>query len=386
MKTKIFLFSLIVLLLTGQVITDSAVAKRPDIINFASHTAGAGAYALQGMVAEAIIEKTGIKVRLVPAGADVARALMAYKGQAHTAALNSISGWQIQEGLFEFSLPEWGPTPVRYLWIPEHVGAAMVVRGDSDIQKIEDLKGKKVATMPGSPSPQLMNEAFLAFGGLTWKDVVTVSQSGPVAAYEAVIKRRIDCSFFNIASGKAYELASMPCGIRYLEMPADNKEGWKKLREVCPPMSPKKAIVGANISEKNPVWVSRQGYPNFLTWEKLDEDTAYYITKYLHECYDSYAKKHKSLKLDWTLDKCLSLFDDEVVPLHRGAIRYFKEIGQWNAEREKKNQERIAHQAKLKELWDVTVKEAKQKGIEGEKLSAFWMEKRAQAGYWTPRK
>ena len=385
MKKKIFLFSLLILLLMGQAIVDRAAAKRPDIIYFASHTAGAGAYSLQGLVAEAIIEKVGIKVRLVPAGADVARALMAYKGEAHTAALNSISGWQIQEGLFEFSAPEWGPTPVRYLWIPEHVGAAMAVRGNSELYKIEDLKGKKVATMPGSPSPQLMNEAFLAFGGLTWKDVVTVPHSGPVAAYDAVVKQRIDSTFFNLVSSQAYELASMPSGIRYLEMPADNQEGWKKLQRVCPPMSPKKATVGANLSEKNPAWVARQGYPNFLTWDKLDEDTAYHITKYLHECYELYAKKNKSLMLDWTIDKCLSLFDDEVVPLHQGAIRYFKEIGRWNAEREKKNQERIAYQAKLKELWDQTVKEAKQKGIEGKKFSDFWMEKRAKAGFWTPK-
>ena len=116
----------------------------------------------------------------------------------------------------------------------------------------------------------------------------------------------------------------------------------------------------------------------------MDEDTAYYITKYLHETYPIYAKKHKSLRLDWTIDKNLAVFDDDVVPFHKGSVRYFKEIGRWTPEREKKNEERIAHQAKLKQLWDETMKEAKQKGLKGKEFSKYWMGKRAKAGLWVP--
>ena len=384
MKKRVLLLVLIFLLLAGLVMTASSEAKRPDVIYFASHTAGAGGYILLGLVAEAMIEKERIKVRLVPAGADVARILMAYKGQAHCASLNSVSGWQIQEGLEEFGAEDWGPTGVRFLWQPDHVGTAMVVRGDSPIKKMEDLKGKKVAKMPGSPSVQIMNEAYLAYGGLTWQDVVPVPFSGPVAAYDGVLKQKIDSTFFNLASSQAYELASMPCGILYLETPASNKEGWKRLKQICPPMSPKLATVGPDISETKPMWVATQGFPNFLTWANLDEDTAYYITKFLHECYPIYAKKHKSLALDWTIEKCLRVNANDVVPFHKGSIRYFKEIGKWTPEREKMTEDRIAHQAKLKELWDETTKEAKQKGLKGKEFYKFWMAKRAKAGFWTP--
>jgi TRAP transporter TAXI family solute receptor len=384
MKKKGSLLVFVFVLLTGLMMSVSSEAKRPDVIYFASHTAGAGGYALLGFVSEGIIEKEKVKVRLVPAGQDTARVLLAYKGQADTAALTSISGWQIQEGLEEFGAPDWGPSAVRYLWLPEYVGGALVVRGDSPIKKIEDLRGKKVATTPGSPAPQLMNESYLAFGGLTWKDVVTVPFPSPPAAYDGVVKGRIDSTFFNLVASQGYELASMPGGIRYLQMPADNKEGWKRSRAVCPIQSPKLATVGAGISEKNPIWVATMGYPDFLTWDKLDEDKAYYITKFIHECYPVYAKKNKSLALDWTLDKCLSVWENDIVPFHKGAIRYFKEIGRWTPEREKMNEERIAHQAKVKELWDETMKEAKQKGLKGKEFSKFWMAQRAKAGFWTP--
>mgnify|MGYP000754716170 CR=1 FL=1 len=267
MKNKIFLLSLVVLLVMGQMIGGFALAgevssEPPKIVIFGTHTVGTGAHRLVSLAAEGIMEKFGVKVRCVPAGADVARALMVRQGEAYTAALNSLAAWCLQEGLFEYSVPDWGPQSVRYLWIPQHVGATMAVRGDSEIYKMEDLKGKRVATFPGSPSCTLMNEALLAFGGLTWDDVTPVPYTGPAAAYDAVIKGRIDGTFFNVAGSKAYELASMPCGIRYIEVPSTNKEGWKRLRKVAPVMSPRQSTVCLLYTSPSPRDLSTSRMPS----------------------------------------------------------------------------------------------------------------------------
>jgi len=380
---RIYFLSLIVILVIGFTTPGLSAPKPPDIILFGTHTVGTGGHRLVAMVAETIIEKTGIKVRSVPAGQDVARTLLIRSGEAYTAALNSLSGWCIQEGLFEYSAEDWGPQPIRYAWLPQHVGAALTVRGNSDIYKPEDLKGKKVATFPGSPSPNLMNEGFLAFAGLTWKDVTPVVLSGPRAGYDAVIKGRADASFFNVAGGKAHELASSPAGIRYIDLPPENKEGWKRLREVAPVLSPRQSTVGAALSPEKPAWTESQGYPNFIAYANLDDNIAYYITKYLNELYPDYSTKHKSLKNDWTLDKCLELFKSDVVPMHEGSVQYFKEIGRWTDEYEKLNQERIAHQAQLKQLWAETLAQAHKKGIKDKELTKLWMKKRADAGFWS---
>lgn len=382
-NNKIYILSLIIILVMGFTTTGLSAPKPPEIILFGTHTVGTGGHRLVSMVAETIIEKSGIKVRSVPAGADVARTLMIRNGEAYTAALNSLSGWLIQEGLFEYSAEDWGPQPIRYAWLPQHVGAGLAVKGDSDIYKVEDLKGKRIPTFPGSPSPNLMNEAFLAFGGLTWKDVTPVVLSGPRAGYDAVIKGRADASFFNVAGGKAHELASMPGGIRYIDIPPSNKEGWKRLRAVAPVISPRQSTVGAALSEDKPAWTEGQGYPNFICYANLDDDIAYWITRYLHEFHPDYASKHKSLKNDWTIDKTLELFKFDVVPMHNGSIKYFKEIGRWTDEHEKLNQERIAHQAKLKTLWAETLAQAHKKGIKDKELTKLWMKKRADAGLWS---
>ena len=69
------------------------------------------------------------------------------------------------------------------------------------------------------------------------------------------------------------------------------------------------------------------------------------------------------------------------LPLHKGAIRYYKEIGMWNAEREAKNQARLAHQAKLKKVWDAAFSEALEKKMKMRKFNDFWIKKRAEAGF-----
>jgi len=380
MKNKILLVSLII---TFIFIAILAAYAQSEIIKFGTHTVGTGGYLQVSLAAEGIMEKfPDVTVRAVPAGTDVARAKMVQQGEAHTAALNSLAAWELQEAFSNYNSPDWGPQPVRYLWIPQHAGIGMAVRGNSDIYQASDLKGRKVAIMPPSPSCSILNEAYLAYAGLTWDDVESVVYPGPSEAYDAVIKKRIDATWFNVSGSQAFELASMPCGIRYLEVLPTDEEAIKRMKEIVPMVTARLATVGAGLSEEDPKWVMTQGYPIFLAWAHLDEDIAYEITKLLHQSYPEYAKKSKSLKDDWTIDITLSLFKQDVAPFHEGSVRYFKEIGVWNEELEQINEERIQHQEQLSKLWEVTMKEAEEKNIKGEDFENLWMKNRADAGFY----
>ncbi len=52
----------------------------------------------------------------------------------------------------------------------------------------------------------------------------------------------------------------------------------------------------------------------------------------------------------------------------------------WTPELEAKNQKRLAHQAKIKKLWDSAIDEALKKKMKMRKFGAFWKKKRAEAG------
>ena len=359
-----------------------AAPPMPDTMVLGTHEIGTTGYRLVSMVAEGIIEKyPRLKVRAIPAGVDTARSYMARLGDSHCTIHNEQSTFFLQEGLREYASLAWGPQPIRYLWIAQNPGMAFAVRGDSGIKGFADLKGKTVATFPGSPAPTIINEAMLAFGGLTWDDVVPKEYTSPGTAYRAVINGKLDTSFFGITSGLAYEGAALPGGWLYLEMPPEDKEGWARVKKVVPAYSPKLCTVGGGISPENPKKLMTGSYPALVAWDRLDEDTAYWITRAVHESYGVYRKKHKALENEWTKEKHWKCWEADVIPLHSGSIRYFREIGDWTPEREKRNADLINRQVKLKALWESVVDGALAQKIRSKDYPAFWIKKRVEAGF-----
>lgn len=346
---------------------------KPKVIILGTHEMGSGGYNLMSLVTESMVKKyPEIKWRSIPSGVDIARTMMPRVGETATTIHSSGAVWMIQEGLFDYANLEWGPQAIREIYCPQHVGLGFAVRGDRGIKTGYDLKGKTVAVYPGSPYPTLINESFLAFFKLTWDDVKPQKHSSGPDAYRAVRDGHLDTAFFNAASTQAVEIESMPCGIQWLDMPASDKEGWKRIRAVVPVHLPKKLTKGPGISKENPAEICAVAYPDIVCYEKTDEATVYWITRALLETRSDWEKKHRSLKADWTFKKHWNLWDGGITPMHKGAILYYKEIGQWTPEREKMNQERIQYQKKLRAYWDEMVEEAQQKRIKGKDFPKFW--------------
>lgn len=356
--------------------TGVSAPPKPSTIILGTHDIGTGGYRLLALVTESMISKyPDIKWRSIPSGVDLARTMMPRTGDAHTTIHTAGSVWLIQEGLSSYSSIEWGPQPIREVFLPEHVGMGFAVKGNSSIKTGHDLKGKTVAIYPGSPYPTLINESILAFFGLTWNDVKPVKMSSPPEGYRAIRDGHIDTAFMNSASSIAVEMATMPGGIRWIQMPPGDKEGWKRVQKVVPVHMPKSRDDGPGMTKEAPAQILTNAYPEIVTYEKTDKAAIYWITRALHETRDSWSKKHASLAKDWTSEKHWSLWEGGITPMHDGAIEYYKEIGQWNDKREKMNQDRIKHQKELRAYWDQVVEMAQKEGIKTKAFSDFWLKK-----------
>ena len=66
-------------------------------------------------------------------------------------------------------------------------------------------------------------------------------------------------------------------------------------------------------------------------------------------------------------------------PVHRGAIKYLKEIGVWTEKDQLWNDKRIAHMKKVQQAWEEAVEEAHEKKIKGKNFPEFWLKKRQKA-------
>ncbi len=375
-KLELFLSACLISALATFSPTVFSAPPKPSTIILGTHDIGTGGYRLLGLVTESLISKyPDIKWRSIPSGVDLARTMMPRTGDTATTIHTAGSVWLIQEGLSSYASYEWGPQAIREVYLPEHVGMGFAVKGDSPIKTGHDLKGKTVATYPGSPYPTLINESILAFFGLTWKDVKPTKMSSPPEGYRAIRDGHIDTAFMNSSSGIAVEMASMPSGLRWIEMPASDKEGWKRVQKVVPVHMPKSRNDGPGMSKAAPAQFLTNAYPEIVAYDKSDKATIYWITRALIETRSSWEVKHPSLKKDWSMAKHWSLWEGGITPMHDGAIEYYKEIGEWNDKREKLNKERIQHQKELRAYWDEVVQQAQQDKIKTKAFPEYWTKK-----------
>lgn len=354
-------------------------AAIPKMMTWTAYDVGSSGYFQVGHVSTTLYDNYGIKIRVIPAGTDIPRVYPVRLKDADV-AFHGLGSYFMQEGLQDYRTMAWGPQPVRALYFAQHPGLALGIRGDSKIKSFRDLKGKRIAAFP-SGALTLISEQHLAFAGLTWDDVVKVNCPGYSVAIRMVMEGKLDATHINPTAALAYEMEAMPYGIRYIEMPRDYKEGWARVKKKNAAYGYFKASIGAGIPKDKPLDTVSYSYPICLAYDFLPEERAYVITKLLHEAYPDYSKKHKSLAAYWSPEGNLALFDGYPLPMHKGAIRYLKEIGKWTPEREAMNQKRLQHQADLKKLWDATMDEALEKKMKSKKYPAFWLKKRAEAGF-----
>ena len=349
---------------------------KPSTIILGTHDLGTGGNRLLALCLESMISKyPEIKWRTIPSGVDLARTMMPRTGETATTIHTAGSCWLIQEGLSSYAEIQWGPQSIREVYLPTHVGMGFPVKGNSPIKSGKDLKGKTVAIYPGSPYPTLINESILAFFGLTWKDVKPVKMSSPPEGYRAIRDGHIDTAFMNSASSIAVEMASMPGGIRWLDMPAGDKEGWKRCQKVVPIHMPKSRTDGPGMSKENPAEILTVAYPEIIGYDHSDKATIYWITRALIETRSSWEVKHASLKKDWSFDIHWGLWEGGITPMHAGAIEYYKEIGHWNDKREKLNQERIQHQKELRAYFSEVREMAQKEKVKAKVFAKYWLKK-----------
>lgn len=385
MKRKVGLIGSCLLLgLAGLLILGGvpAQAKKdvpmPKMMTWTSYDVGSSGYLLVGQVAATLFDKYGIKIRLIPAGTDIPRVYPVRLKDAEV-AFHGLGSYFMQEGDWDYSTPEWGPQAIRALYFAQHPGLALGVRGDSAIKSWKDLKGKRIAKFP-SKVLTLISGVHLAYAGLTWNDVQGVMTPGYSAAIKMVMSKKIDATHINPTASLAYQMESMPYGIRYVALPFKNKKNWARLIKYAPAYGPFLATIGAGLSPEKPLETVSYSYPIAISYDFLPNDKAYAITKLLVETYPEYAKRHKALKAFWTPEGSMALFEKMPVPMHPGSIIYLKEAGLWKPKHDKMQAERLAHQAKLKKLWNKTMDEALAKKMKMKKFNEYWLKKKKEAG------
>jgi TRAP transporter TAXI family solute receptor len=352
--------------------------RMPRALVWTAYDVGSAGYSQAASIGNAMQQKEGVTLRVIPAGNDVARQIPMLRRTAQFGALG-VAVFLSQEGVMDFAAPEWGPQPTRIIgaaWADFNTGAASCA-GDVGIKTVHDLKGKRIAWVLGAPALNLNMTAFLAAGNLTWNDVQKTDFPSFGASARAAIEGKVDCFIASTNSGQVYELASSPRKYVPAAVPAPQKDpgAWQRLKRWAPYFEPNDATIGAPpVTKEAPAEGATYGYPIISVYDFQDAELVYRQTKMLYELLPEY-------KAAWPGNEGFALDAQRlkwVVPYHEGAVRYFKERKAWTEDLDRHNRELLRRQEVLAAAWTRAQDEAQAQKAGVAKLPDLWMKIRTE--------
>ena len=319
---------------------------------WSSYDLGSSGHTEASGIANALQTRYDMRIRIVPSGTSIGRMLPMVTGRVRYGFLGNEAFFS-SEATYDFAAKQWGPQDVRVLLgRPSPLGMATTRCEEHNVRTVADLKGLKIGYVKGNPSVNVKNDAILAFAGLTRDDVEPVWFGGWGQQLPAILAGQIDVMSNVPTSGQVRQIEASPGGLCWPEMPADDKEGWKRAQAIAGFLKPVKATAGAGLSEENPKSLAGYRYPIVTTYASTPDDEVYNLMKALHETFDDY-KSTTVASAGWAMSEGGRPPYDAAT--HAGAVRLLKEIGVWTEEDQAWNEARLARMAKVQAEWDKAV-------------------------------
>ncbi len=212
---------------------------------------------------------------------------------------------------------------IARIWILPY---AYVVKASSPYKTIQDLKGKRVIVdiKPNVPLTY-SNQAFLATGGITKKDVHAIASGGVVHGLQMVQEGRADATNVALGMPQLRKMhASIPGGIRVIPVGKNGTD------EFIGKQMPGMRIMTVKPHKSRPFLKAPMKIATFDAYinasTKMSAADAYLITKTLHQNWKGLQKDYPPLR-GVRVDRLAPA--SNVVPYHEGAIKYYKEAGLW---------------------------------------------------------
>ena len=215
---------------------------------------------------------------------------------------------------------------VRLLMRGSALLTALLVRKDSAIKTIQDIRGKRLT---GEYPAQLANWynlfGFLSGAGMKWEDVKIVPVPAVNEGVDALVQGRADVSLSAVDAAKVKE-ADAAVGVRHVSWTVP-LEGEKRLRGAVPGYYPHWLKRGQATAIVEDTCVN--AYDIYLTGHKAAaERLVNTVVKNIWDNVDRLPPLHPGFK-EWTRQRAVSA--DVTIPYHTAAVQFYKERGVWPA-------------------------------------------------------
>jgi len=275
-------------------------------------------------ISKVVSEKAGIQMRVQTHGGTSAYVPLVNAGNLEFGLANELetlyaaTGQEIYEGR-----PQ---KDVRIATVLTPFASGLYARKDSSIRSVKDLRGKRVPA--GWASQRIIGvlmDGVLANAGMTYADVEQVPVPNVVKGADDFAAGKTDVFFFAVGAGKVKETDAKVGGIR--AVPIDpSPEAVARMKKHVPPAEAKLFKPSpANVGVLEPTHIMAYDYM-MLTNAKVPDDVVYRVLKAMHDNKKDLAASFPALN-QFAPDRMAKSFPG--VEFHPGAIKYYKELGQW---------------------------------------------------------
>jgi len=204
---------------------------------------------------------------------------------------------------------------------------ALLVKKDSSLKSIHDVKGKRVTgEYPAHQAVWFNMFGLLANAGLSWKDVTVVPVPAVNDGVDALVQGRADVTVHAVGAPKVRE-ADAAVGVRHLSADC-SPEGDQRVRQAVPGYGTrvvKAASAPAMVGDTCVVI-----YDIYFSTHKALPDPV--VSALLKALWDNEAKLkpiHPTFR-EWTQARAASA--EITIPYHPAAIKFYREKGVWKPE------------------------------------------------------
>jgi TRAP transporter TAXI family solute receptor len=202
----------------------------------------------------------------------------------------------------------------------------LLVRKDSPLKSVHDVKGKRVTGEYPAQLAVLYNLfGHLATAGLTWADVKVVPVPAANEGVDALLQGRADVTMHALNSAKVRE-ADSTAGVRHLSSDC-SPQGEQRLGRAVPGYYTRMIKAGTALAVVEDTCVI--AYDIYLTTHKTaPEQVVAGALKAIWDNVEKLSPVHPIFK-EWTRDRAVA--PDVTMPYHPAAVQFYRDQKLWSA-------------------------------------------------------
>ena len=305
----------------------SAPAAAQQAVTIGTSSIGSTFYVISVGMSKMITKHAGINATVQPLGGSYPNLFGLAAGKVDFAIANSLS----QQDAYHGRAPFKEPADVRIVAQGQPNFRALLVRTKAGIDRADQLVGRTVvAKRRALPELEVIADAFIKTHGLPREKMKLVGTVNTGQVVKALRAGTVDAAFYPVGPKQPALSGLYHDGVaQFFPLSKDKRDAM--LKHLPSAFWPGEMGPGSFPGQKETAYLFGLN-TTLVTSAKLPEETVYKVVKAILGNPKEFAAFHGAAR-QWNPENSLK---STSVPLHPGAIRYYKEIGAWTAEHDEK--------------------------------------------------